>query len=672
MEGREEIIRVSELDPDIIRDLKILPKGRKKRSARDYLLEPMTFDIESTNLPDIRQAVMYIWQWQLTAEITVVGRSWAEFRQLIDLLEKNTGDVMIVVYVHNLSYEFQFIKSILPIESVFATDARRILRVITGKIEFRCSYIHSNMSLRKFLDQMNVPDRKLSYDYDKIRYPWTDLSPAELAYCVNDVKGLREALIEEMSRDKDTLYSIPLTSTGYIRREAKIALSGYSGYIHRMLPGLDLFLMLLEGFRGGNTHANRYNAERIIKAWTGYPINEYDISSSYPSVLLSELYPTEFIRADPDMLDMLLRYGKACLMEIKLFNIRLKDERWPVPYISLSKCRQADNPLMDNGRIIEADAVHMVINEIDLEIIREEYSIESFECVKLYTANKRRLPVRFRLLLLEMYRVKTELKGKDEYLYSKTKNKFNSFYGMTVQNPCRPEMIWKDGAVVEDESVTIEDLMKKYQQTGWLPYQWGVWCTSYARRKLEDGIRLVDKDAFLYCDTDSIYCVGDYDEAFSRLNERYKDPELCARDANGQLHYIGIFEKENKIPIEQFITMGAKKYCYTDRNGLHLTVSGVSKKEGAEELGTIENFREGFVFEKAGGLEAVYNDDPEIKSLMIDGHRLDITSNVYLGSSTYTLSIGYDYRRLLNMLANIDIRRDVYHDYSDAAADASA
>ena len=99
--------------------------------------------------------------------------------------------------------------------------------------------------------------------------------------------------------------------------------------------------------------------------------------------------------------------------------------------------------------------------------------------------------------------------------------------------------------------------------------------------------------------------------------------------------------------------MGAKKYAYEDEKGkLHLTVAGVIKKAGAEELarkGGLEAFKPEFVFVDAGGLEAVYNDDPEIKTYEIDGHVLEITPNVVLRPSTYTLGITDEYEALLSL-----------------------
>ena len=178
-------------------------------------------------------------------------------------------------------------------------------------------------------------------------------------------------------------------------------------------------------------------------------------------------------------------------------------------------------------------------------------------------------------------------------------------------------------------------------------------------------MRLIDPDGLLYVDTDSVKFIGNYDKEFKQLNKLYMHKELSALDVNGKRHYIGIYEKENDKSLQAFATMGAKKYAYIDEDGqLIVTVAGVNKKLGAEELGDIENFREGFIFRKAGGTEAVYNDDPPIKEIRIQNHIQPITSNLYIRDSTYTLSMTFEYKRLLNFLSNVDIKTEVYYDYS--------
>ena len=235
-----------------------------------------------------------------------------------------------------------------------------------------------------------------------------------------------------------------------------------------------------------------------------------------------------------------------------------------------------------------------------------------------------------------------------------------------VQNPCKEELIYQDGKLVPDPEKGPEDYIREYQARGWLPYQWGVWCTCYARLKLEAGIRAIPPGAFLYADTDSVKFIGDYAERFEVLNKNYLHPDLCAADPSGELHFIGIFERDDDgakgNPIRRFKTMGAKKYAYEDNDGLHVTISGVHKKKGAHELGRLENFKEGFVFRDAGGSCSYYNDDPDPAVYRVDGREIRISSNVYIEDSTYTLSMTPEYQRLLDLLTQTDIRKSLYFD----------
>lgn len=634
-------------------------KGRKKARYADLVC---AFDIETTNIDKYRQAVMYIWQMQLGEKWTVYGRTWEQFTAFINKLQELIPEeTYLVIYVHNLSFEFQFLKSIITIDDVFAMDDRKILRVRSGKLEFRCSYIHSNMSLEKYLQAMDVPDQKVKgFNYRKKRYSWTPLSKAELKYCINDVKGLVQAVQIEMERDGDDLYTIPLTSTGYVRRIAKNVLGPYRRYIKPMLPDLDTFQALRRAFRGGDTHANRYNSNLLIDSAAVGPISSWDISSSYPAVMLTERFPKKLIRKDPDLFDIEYTHGKACLIRIYMEDVKLKNERWGSPYIPRAKVESCAHPLMDNGRIISADSIEMYLTEIDFEIVAEEYTFR-YKILELWSATKSYLPDSFRSMLMDMYTAKTQLKGVDDYMYGKKKNQFNSTYGMTVQNPCKPNYRFADGIMQLNTEETLQDLIDQYQATGWLPYQWGVWVTAYARRKLHEGLNIIDPDDFIYSDTDSIKCMGDYSAAFEELNRKYRHEEYSAVDPKGKRHYIGVFEFEGTY--KRFKTMGAKKYAYEDPDGsLHITVSGVNKKLGARELRSIERFKDGFIFRDAGGLAALYNDFPEVTSCRIQGHTQKITSNVALFPSTYTLGMAPDYKKLILFLMNEDITSALHYE----------
>ena len=182
-------------------------RTRKRIQYKDLIT---AFDIETTRLEDIEQSIMYVWQWQFGDDYTVVGRTWEQFEKFQRKLKAVLEDSVLVVFVHNLSYEFQFLRGIYPFnqDEVFAIKSRKVLKCnMWDSFEFRCSYIHSNMNLDTYTKKMGVKHKKLTgtFDYEKIRYPWTELSDEELAYCVHDVQGLVEAIEIEMEHEETML-----------------------------------------------------------------------------------------------------------------------------------------------------------------------------------------------------------------------------------------------------------------------------------------------------------------------------------------------------------------------------------------------------------------------------------------------------------------------------------
>ena len=222
-----------------------------KRPKIKYCQELCSFDIETTNIDRYEQSIMYIWQFQYNDHWTIYGRTWEDFQSFMKKLSsKVPKDHYVVVLVHNLSFEWCWLRSVLPVDDVFAMDDRKILYFRSGCFEFRCTYLHSNMNLDRYLKRMDVRSKKIKgFDYRKKRYPWTPLSRDELQYCLNDVRGLVQAYKEEMRRDGDDLYSVPYTSTGYVRRLAKKAIGPYRRYIKDMLPDVEIFDALRRSFR---------------------------------------------------------------------------------------------------------------------------------------------------------------------------------------------------------------------------------------------------------------------------------------------------------------------------------------------------------------------------------------------------------------------------------------
>ena len=664
--------------PPIIKNRRGNPGGKK----RHYIGITTAFDIETTLLDDVCQSVMYIWQWQFGTEYTVIGRTWDEFitlqKRIKDCLP---ADKWLVVYVHNLSYEFQFLKGIYQFtpEEVFGVASRKVVKADMWEcFEFRCSYKLTNMSLGAFTKKMRVPHSKLSgddFDYSVKRYPWTELSETELEYCVNDVFGLVEAVNALMERDGDTLQSIPLTSTGYVRRNAKRAMkdgSVHHNFVHSILPDIELYRALREAFRGGNTHASRFFAGDIVEN-----VHSADRSSSYPAVICNCEFPMSvFVPILPFQLNLeyiqrcvTIRH-KALLLRIAIKNLKLKDPFWGCPYLSKDKCRQVHKAIdtEDNGRILEAEYLETTVTDIDLKIILEEYTGEVVFIQGWYSSYNK-LPQPIINEVIKYYKDKTELKGVkgQELYYDKAKALLNSLYGMMAQDPVKRNLLFRqEGDWEEDTSIPDEEILGKSNEKAFLAYQWGVWVTAHSRYALERGIRIVHETTganFVYCDTDSVKYTGGVDWSGynqDRINECMESGAMAV-DPSGITHYMGVFEtedlKDTGYAYRYFKTLGAKKYAYVEREGegVHCTIAGVNKSKGGAELdehGGLSAFEEGFIFRKAGGTQAVYNDKPPFSSVEINGRILPITSNVAILPSEYTLGITGEYERIIKYWKN--------------------
>lgn len=685
--------------PPIIKNRRGNPGGKK----RHYIGITTAFDIETTLLDDINQSVMYIWQWQFSTDVTVIGRTWDEFLDLQKRIKSILPEEKwLVVYVHNLSYEFQYLKGIYTFspDDVFAVASRKIVKAdMWGCFEFRCSYKLTNMSLKQFTIRMQVEHKKLSgddFNYSEKRYPWTSLTDDELSYCVNDVLGLVEAVNALMDRDGDNLQTIPMTSTGYVRRNVKRALKDgtvHHNFVHSILPDIELYTALREAFRGGNTHANRYYAGDIIEN-----VHSADRSSSYPAVMCNCEYPMSvFVPILPKDLNsgyiarcIKIRH-KALLLRIRIENLSLRDSFWGCPYLSKDKCRNIVKGINteDNGRILSADSLETTITDIDLKIIMEEYQGKITFLQGWYSSYKL-LPQPIINEVIKYYRGKTELKGVkgQEIYYDKLKALLNSLYGMMAQDPVKFRQIFQQvGDFETDESILKKqaadeewdiktllsairekqiELLGKSNEKAFLAYQWGVWVTAHSRDALERGIRLVHETPgadFIYCDTDSVKYTGsvDWSEYNSARIAECTASGAFATDPTGVTHYMGVFETEDNpetgYAYRYFKTLGAKKYAYIEKEGggVHCTIAGVNKAKGGAELdkhGGLSAFEEDFVFHEAGGTQAVYNDQPEISEVVIDGKILKITSNVAILPSEYTLGITGEYERIIKYAKN--------------------
>lgn len=624
-------------------------KNRKK-----YYKEFITFDIETSKIDTIEQSFMYIWQCCIAGKVNIIGRTWEEFVDFITYISQILPET-IVCFVHNLSYEFSFLKGVLQFEEngIFAAEPRSIIKACYKNIEFRCSYFLTNVSLDKFTSDMNVVHKKLSgdkFNYNKVRTPTTKLSADEISYCLHDVMGLWEAIETKMESTKDTIASIPLTSTGYVRRDIKKAMHNCRKQVQDIFPDFIIYKLLRRAFRGGDTHASRYYSGIILPN-----VHSYDRVSSYPDVLVNCRFPiSPFLPERPTMdrlIDLIEIHNKAVLFSVAISGLTCRDEVG-CPYIPFDKCTAVGHPLRDNGRILSADYLEITITDIDWRIIQKEYTWDSIDIIELYSSRYGYLPRAIIDSILKYYEGKTTLKGdKSRALdYQLYKGLLNSIYGLMAQNPVKFSYIYdnENRVMIDKPDEFPEELLNKSHNSAFVAYQWGIWCTAWARYRLHELIWLVG-DAFIYCDTDSVKTIGNFDNIVKEYNKQRladsKQSGAVAASINGVRHYMGIYELDGVYT--RFCTLGAKKYCYEDAQGLHITISGVKKKEGAQELAKIENFTPDFCFKHSAGLKAKYNDNIDMQ-IEYNGESIHILDNVYLSDTEYTLGITDEYKRILH------------------------
>ena len=634
----------------------------------DQLLK--VFEVFDNNTPtkeDFRPyAFMYHWQFCFEDEV-VFGRTWEEFTTLLSSLERNLNLSLknrLVVWVQALSFEWQFMRNFLEYEDGFFIEERAPAKIICKNgIEFRCSYLLSNMSLSKFCEnEMGVTHYKLEgekYDYDKMRFPTTPLSEYELGYCYNDVRGLCECIKSRLQHD--TLASIPMTSTGYVRRELRTNVNknkrNRQYFLNAQLDS-HLYNLCREAFRGGDTHANSERADQInVNAWgqdrkSAYPA-EIVLYGGFPFSAFAQMEVSYYLNHD------MSEY--ALIMKVAFKNIRYNAKGkycCNMPYIALSKCNKfSARRIIDNGRVIFAEALECTVTNLDLDIIQKEYLFDDILVGEIWASKAAHMSKEIIDTTMDYFRAKTELDGLPDkkYEYMKSKNRLNSIFGCMVMKIDQSCVKWDPSKkMYVDETPSIEEVIAKFYKSrnNFLQYQQGLFITAAARYHLREMMWEVGKDC-IYCDTDSIKGLGDHQKQFDDKNIALKEMALnrggYAEDRNGDIKYLGIWENETQDHLyDTFQTLGAKKYLYTQGEKVVSTIAGVNKKAGAKffkEHG-IEAFKPDTVITDSGHLTAYYNDD-DIHKITIDHYTFTTSSNVALVNNTYKIGVTEDYVDLL-------------------------
>lgn len=637
--------------------LRFLTKRRNRKSYL-YATEYAVLDTETSHAGEDAGWV-YQWAFKL-ADLFIIGRRPSEFIRLLELLRDHyelSGMKSIIIYVHNLSYDFQYLKWDLkrydPNLSVMATDAHSVLIADIFGFRLLCSYKLSGLSLDLFAKTYAETYRKAYglIDYNIIRYQDDELTPDDWEYMLSDVAAQHDAIRGLLTaQGYKYAYQAPYTSTGFVRTDCRKASEKYAFNWNNKfkISALDLeqYKLCRAAFMGGITIASWHYAGLTVRSDR---LRHLDFTSSYPARQMLDYFPKGkpmwygVIDDMDEFRDVLDTY--CCIFILTLHNVKIRPGI-TAPYIPSSKCRLLQNGSKLNGKVTSADALTIVVTEIDYKWIQRQYTWTEMAVDMMLTFVRGRAPAFLRRKVMDYFDAKCKLKRDDPRLYMASKAKLNGIYGMTATAIIRDSFKLDDELFLRNVPDDDQDQLRTFynSRNSFLPYQLGIYTTAWARDALMTMIECVGYDNFLYCDTDSVFYL-ETDQNRQRIDEMNAALRERALKAGAFIddNILGYATPEPRL--RAFRALHAKCYALEEWNGidyaLRVVIAGIPKRAtvwehgtprtvtNAEELGCIDNLEDGFVFRHCGGNRVIYNEDrPRIEN--INGHETEISSSAVI------------------------------------------
>lgn len=606
----------------------------KKKSHIRYWYKPIFLDIETSH--NHNPEAPKTWITSICCRFNGHTRlfrnvdKWVEWMKLLIILYSLNEDDRMVVYIHNASYDLSYlipyIQRDLPgyENKSGIMDGKKVIVYQQPPFEFRCTYLLTGKSLEMWGKDFDVEHKKKigMYDYNKIIYPDTPLSDQEQQYIENDVICMEECFAKQLEFTKDNVATIPLTATGYVRRDLRTACNNdyyRNNYFNNSALTAESYLYCLNSYAGGYTHNNRFKRSTVQVG----PIGHRDFRSHYPSQI--RCYPLPFGKAEVyydctkkyhrkrhgdirinQILDLHPRFytiSKILITKCELININ----ECSMPFMQRSKMFQlADNSrlICDNGRLLKMIRGSFVtyLDTYTLQIISEQYNLE-YEVIKVYRFKNKMCPDCIAGVIDQYFAGKTNYKmevkrcaaeygeGSLPWLNASihmmlSKNRLNAIYGCMATNPLKDDYMMdfredpEEPIVHNAKYTTLEEIEEGLQvyygkRNSFLPYQVGCAVTSLARFELYQYIKCIGYDKVLYCDTDSIFYFKD-PEVESRIEALNKEKHKTAAfivSASGEHIYYDVFEAEPDIT--HFKGLHSKCYGIVENGRLKITIAGI-------------------------------------------------------------------------------------------------
>lgn len=365
------------------------------------------------------------------------------------------------------------------------------------------------------------------------------------------------------------------------------------------------FNMLDRAYQGGYVGFNTSLRDKTINN-----VMSFDFTSSYIACMLAYKYPVQrygmIKKPSYEQACALFNEGYLGIMRVLITGLQSTSICRPIKVgilrdtmnlrkgakcvVSMSEDSRVD---IDSG-LVSSSSIYMDITSIDLKYLPWFYTWESISIIDLDLYKSDYLPKGYTDVVLKLYRDKSINKGNpDKFIETVTKKKVNITYGMLTSG------FWTSGYEMRDNSfVKVEyDLSKIIDDYNRFKgrfakrvsaYQWGVFCTAYARYNLFMIIKGLG-DSWIYSDTDSVYFM--YDEKYLRIIEKYnryitdlllKSPsiqspdDICVKsDFVDKTYHLGHMIQDGDYLSYKFLKL--KTYlCEYRTGGYKLTIAGCS------------------------------------------------------------------------------------------------
>lgn len=639
--------------------------------SKKYIDAPAAFDTETSSFVDggNKVGLLYHWQFAIYNEDTdeiyhVVGRTNEEIVELFDILSDwvkkrashrvytidengkqhyrtRTRRANLIVFVHNLGFEYTFLQGILEFDKVFMTKSNIALYAQYKNIEFRCSYLLSGCKLEelsKYIDD-DTTYKLHTLDYSKIRTPKTEITDEETAYMLMDntviikyINTLRRQFgdISRIKRTKNGIVQRRLSEYCMPKGKDSQSIAQKRNYINRILPlqfnNWVEFKLANQAFIGGHC-----GCDLFYSVTTCENIREADISSSFPAVMCySRRFPFElydiYETMDKEVYEKAIE-KYAILAQVTFYNVKRKYGPGFIPSKKIYNYNRKTTKAIGNF-IDSSDQFTICITEQDYEIYKMFYTWDDVKIEAAHVYTTYYLPRKVIEFLLELYAKKTVLKGnKSEIVqYNLDKQDLDGVYGYSAKSPMqetiefdeetekfREVMKRGDTKGYKDELYNFDDIndevayylkkMKEYNGRFYsgqivIPYLDAIYIQALSKRNLAHAIQCACMwGVYNYDDTDSLLygecpAVDDYlynifnpwvEKQFELMCEEYKFDKDCwkAKTKDGVLKPMGFWE--DKGTNKYFKAINPKKYIRVKENGhFEITVAGLPKWEGAK------------------------------------------------------------------------------------------